>query len=148
LTWSGIVVAGILFNGMGAALGAAIMSDPELNDAYTNDGFGQAVALIFAPLGGFGKFCLAIWWLGTSGNLIGNTYSNSIVSFLLVTRRTAHFRIPILNVFDRRLPRSLDLALRRSLASCSPLSRQSSMLSSPLRDANASSPFSKTFSPF
>ncbi|KAK5365329.1 hypothetical protein LTS03_008894 [Exophiala xenobiotica] len=80
LTWSGIVVAGILFNGMGAALGAAIMSDPELNDAYTNDGFGQAVALIFAPLGAFGKFCLVIWWLGTSGNLIGNTYSNSIAA--------------------------------------------------------------------
>lgn len=85
LTWTGIVVAGILFNSMGAALGSAIMSDAALNDAYNSEGFGHAVTLIFAPLGGFGKFCLAIWWLGSSANLIGNTYSNSIVSFKFLT---------------------------------------------------------------
>jgi purine-cytosine permease-like protein len=80
LTWTGIVVAGILFNSMGAALGSAIMSNATLSDAYHNQGFGQAVNLMFAPLGGFGKFCIAIWWLGSSANLVGNTYSNSIVS--------------------------------------------------------------------
>lgn len=102
LTWTGIVVAGILFNGMGAALGSAIMSDAEVGDAYTNGGFGHAVTLIFAPLGGFGKFCLAIWWLGSSANLIGNTYSNSIVSS--PTRRKAHVRITILNVLVAGAP--------------------------------------------
>lgn len=96
LTWTGIVVAGILFNSIGAALGSAIMSDAALSDTYNNEGFGQAVTLIFAPLGGFGKFCLTIWWLGSSANLIGNTYSNSIVSSL--TRRKIHFRIAMLIV--------------------------------------------------
>ena len=79
LTWSGIVTAGVLFNGIGAALGSAIMSNVAFADAYAIS-FGDAVALGFEPLHGFGKFCIALWWLTTTANLIGNTYSNSIAA--------------------------------------------------------------------
>jgi len=56
------------------------VSDPTIGTVYDNGGFGATIALLFEPLGGFGKFCLALWWLGSSANLIGNTYSNSLVS--------------------------------------------------------------------
>jgi len=55
------------------------VSDPAIGAVYDSGGFGATIGVLIAPLGNFGKFCLALWWLGSSANLVGSTYSNSLV---------------------------------------------------------------------
>jgi len=57
------------------------VSDPAIGAVYDSGGFGATIGVLIAPLGNFGKFCLALWWLGSSANLVGSTYSNSLVSY-------------------------------------------------------------------
>jgi purine-cytosine permease-like protein len=78
-TWLGLIVP-LLFTEL---LGAAIISATKINNGVNPyaDGYAQSAvggllaAVLFPPLGGFGKFCLVILALSIIGNNIPNIYS-------------------------------------------------------------------------
>ena len=77
---------------LGAAIMTASVNDPVYADAYSTTGIGGLLAaVLFPPLGRFGKFCLVILALSIIANNCPNIYSVSL-SMQVLARWTA--RVP------------------------------------------------------
>jgi purine-cytosine permease-like protein len=78
-TWLGLIFPLLFTEMLGAAIYTATGAnggDNRYADGYSASGVGGLLAaVLFPPLGGFGKFCLVILALSIIGNNIPNIYS-------------------------------------------------------------------------
>jgi purine-cytosine permease-like protein len=77
---------------LGAAVATAAANTPAYSNGYSNGGVGGLLgAVLFGPLGRFGKFCLVVLALSIIANNCPNIYSVAL-SLQLMARRTQ--RVP------------------------------------------------------
>lgn len=78
---------------LGAAVSTAMVSNPEFRHAYDESHIGGLLAMVLAPLGPFGSFCLIILALATIANNTPNIYSVSLTLQVLArkTQRVPRF---------------------------------------------------------
>ncbi|KAH8813146.1 purine-cytosine permease-like protein [Xylogone sp. PMI_703] len=89
-TFGGLIFPLLFCEMLGAAVATAMVNNQAYADGYSESGIGGLLAaVLFPPLGGFGKFCLVILALSIIANNCPNIYSVSL-SLQLLARFTQH----------------------------------------------------------
>ena len=85
-TWGGLIVPLLFTQMLGLAVATATTANPDYAKGYEDGHIGGLLAaVLFPPLGDFGKFCLVILSLGIIANNCPNIYSMTF-SLQLLTR--------------------------------------------------------------